>query len=190
MGKRVIVLGGGVGGMSAAHELAERGFEVTVYETRPIPGGKARSVSVPGSGTSGRRDLPGEHGFRFFPGFYRHLPDTMKRIPIEGQPDGVFGNLVAAKEVQIARTGGSEILSPAHFPDSLRDLHLAFDALFTYATGVGIPVAEQLYFVDGFCCCSPAARRVALRSMRTRAGGTFRGPRVARPAIRGSSRTG
>lgn len=26
--------------------------------------------------------VPGEHGFRFFPSFYRHLFDTMKRIPI------------------------------------------------------------------------------------------------------------
>jgi len=148
MRRRVIVLGGGVGGMSAAHELAERDFDVTVYETRPIPGGKARSIPVPGSGTGGRRDLPGEHGFRFFPGFYRHLPDTMKRIPIQGKPEGVFGNLVAAREVQIARTGGAEVLSPAHFPASLGDLHLAFDALFTYATGVGIPVEEQLHFAD------------------------------------------
>lgn len=28
------------------------------------------------------RWLPGEHGFRFFPAFYRHLFDTMKRTPI------------------------------------------------------------------------------------------------------------
>jgi uncharacterized protein with NAD-binding domain and iron-sulfur cluster len=148
MAERVIILGGGVGGMSAAHELAERGFEVTVYETRPIAGGKARSMSVPGSGSDGRRDLPGEHGFRFFPGFYRHLPDTMKRIPIEGRRDGVFGNLVPAAQVQIARAGGSEILSPTHFPSSLRDLDLAFRALFTYATSVGIPVEDQFHFAD------------------------------------------
>ena len=51
---KVIVLGGGVAGMSAAHELAERDFEVVVYETRPIPGGKARSMPVPGSGMRGR----------------------------------------------------------------------------------------------------------------------------------------
>ena len=63
----VAVLGGGVGGLSAAHELAERGFSVTVYERRETFGGKARSIPVPGSGTSGRKDLPGEHGFRFFP---------------------------------------------------------------------------------------------------------------------------
>jgi uncharacterized protein with NAD-binding domain and iron-sulfur cluster len=148
MGTRVIILGGGVGGMSAAHELAERGFEVTVYETRPIPGGKARSVPVPGSGTDGRRDLPGEHGFRFFPGFYRHLPDTMKRVPFDGQPMGVFANLVPATQVQMVRTGDTEIISPAQFPASLRDLHLAFRALFTYATDAGIPLDEQFHFAD------------------------------------------
>ena len=55
---KVIVLGGGVAGMSAAHELAERDFEVVVYETRPIPGGKARSMPVPASGKRGRRTCP------------------------------------------------------------------------------------------------------------------------------------
>src|SRR5215216_3191309 len=65
---RVAILGGGVAGLSAAHELAERGFEVVVLEARDIPGGKARSLPVPGSGTGGRADLPAEHGFRFFPG--------------------------------------------------------------------------------------------------------------------------
>ena len=96
MGDSVAILGGGVAGLSAAHELAERGFEVTVYEARPDLGGKARSMPVPGSGTGGRADLPAEHGFRFFPGFYRHLPDTMRRIPVAGRPDGVAGNLVGS----------------------------------------------------------------------------------------------
>ena len=50
MSASVAILGGGIAGLSAAHELAERGFDVTVYETRPIPGGKARSMPVPGSG--------------------------------------------------------------------------------------------------------------------------------------------
>src|SRR5688572_1007650 len=64
----VAILGGGVAGLSAAHELADRGFAVTVYERKAL-GGKARSIPVPGSGTGGRPDLPAEHGFRFFPGF-------------------------------------------------------------------------------------------------------------------------
>jgi uncharacterized protein with NAD-binding domain and iron-sulfur cluster len=41
--------------------LIHRGFEVEVYELKDIPGGKARSVSVPDS--DGRKDLQGEHGF-------------------------------------------------------------------------------------------------------------------------------
>jgi len=77
----VIVIGGGVAGLTAAHELIERGFAVDVYDARPTWGGKARSQPVRGTGTNGRLDLPGEHGFRFYPRFYRHVIDTMSRIP-------------------------------------------------------------------------------------------------------------
>jgi uncharacterized protein with NAD-binding domain and iron-sulfur cluster len=54
MPERVIVIGGGVGGLSAAHELASRGgFEVVVYEQRSVAGGKARSMdAIPGSTAS------------------------------------------------------------------------------------------------------------------------------------------
>jgi 15-cis-phytoene desaturase len=118
----VIVLGGGVGGMSAAHELAERGFDVKVYEQRDVPGGKARSISVPGSGVGGRSDLPGEHGFRFFPGFYSHVPDTMKRIPYEDQPGGVFTNLVPTTRAAFVRQGQLPVVIPDVFPRSLSDV--------------------------------------------------------------------
>ena len=64
----VAVLGGGVAGLSAAHELGERGFDVDVYERGGDGfGGKARSFPVPNSATGGRKPLPAEHGFRFFP---------------------------------------------------------------------------------------------------------------------------
>ena len=46
MPNKVIVLGGGVAGMSAAHELIERGFEVVVLERGQLAGGKARSIPV------------------------------------------------------------------------------------------------------------------------------------------------
>lgn len=67
MSKKIIVLGGGVAGMSAAHELVERGFEVEVYDKhRVYCGGKARSVNVPQSNKiNPNKYLPGEHGFRF-----------------------------------------------------------------------------------------------------------------------------
>jgi uncharacterized protein with NAD-binding domain and iron-sulfur cluster len=145
---KVIILGGGVAGMSAAHELAERDIEVVVYETRAIPGGKARSLPVPDSGERGRKDLPAEHGFRFFPGFYRHLPDTMKRIPLGGQDGGVLANLVPTSKVQLALEGRAEIVTPAHFPSSLDDLGLAFESLLAQATTLGIPAEDQAHFVN------------------------------------------
>ena len=37
--------------------------------------------------------LPGEHGFRFFPTFYRHVEDTMRRIPLSPD-DPVSGRTV------------------------------------------------------------------------------------------------
>ena len=60
MQQTVAILGGGVAGLSAAHELAERGFKVHVYERKPVLGGKARSLSVPNSGDNGRLPLPGD----------------------------------------------------------------------------------------------------------------------------------
>jgi uncharacterized protein with NAD-binding domain and iron-sulfur cluster len=100
----VAVLGGGMAGLTAAHELAERGFAVTVYERNAL-GGKARSIPVPRTAGGDRRDLPGEHGFRFFPGFYHHVPDTMRRIPFPGNANGVWDNLVAANGAKWLRSG-------------------------------------------------------------------------------------
>ena len=47
---KVIVIGGGVAGLSAAHELVDRGYVVEVLERNPrYLGGKARSVDAPGT---------------------------------------------------------------------------------------------------------------------------------------------
>ena len=120
----VAVLGGGVGGLTAAHELADRGFDVTVLEWREAFGGKARSMDVPGSATAGRKPLPGEHGFRFFPGFYRHIPDTMSRIPNGDRT--VFDHLVPSTRILLAQAGGRpEIVGIAERPSALNDFAVA-----------------------------------------------------------------
>ncbi|HKN90981.1 MAG TPA: FAD-dependent oxidoreductase [Acidimicrobiia bacterium] len=137
----VLVLGGGIAGMTAAHELAERGFEVVVLERRGAPGGKARSIyGAPSSlGPGAERYYestipwaPGEHGFRFFPGFYKHVVDTMRRIPAE------YGRSVADALVPTTRVGITQYTQPmfelpARFPRSpndavtvLQDLLVAF----------------------------------------------------------------
>lgn len=127
--KQVIIIGGGVAGMSAAHELIRRGFAVEVYEARSIPGGKARSVTVPNSGTDGRKDLPGEHGFRFFPRFYRNLPATMHEIPLRGGGTA-FDNLVQASQELLARAHRPNLLTLARFPRSLADLKTLIGEMF------------------------------------------------------------
>lgn len=160
---RVAILGGGIAGLTAAHELAERGFQVRVYEGSKEFGGKARSFYVSGSRNlyeaqfklkdvakvlleSGTRQenelvwaelhrddpaplhldveqprfvvdaaltlaeradkLPSEHGFHYFPGFYRHIVDTLERIPV-GSPAFprrcVADHLVSGKRVLVAR---------------------------------------------------------------------------------------
>src|SRR5919199_4627421 len=145
----VAVLGGGVAGLSAAHELAERGFAVTVLEQRDAPGGKARSIPVAGSGQDGRPDLPGEHGFRFFPGFYRHLPDTMARIPAAGGSGTVRDHLVGATRILFAQAGGpNEIIAPAHLPESLEDFTVLVRFLREAALRVGVPPQEYALLVE------------------------------------------
>jgi uncharacterized protein with NAD-binding domain and iron-sulfur cluster len=148
--QRVAVLGGGMAGLTAAHELVERGFDVTVFE-RTALGGKARSIGVPGSAAGGRRPLPGEHGFRFFPGFYHHVPDTMRRIPFPGNANGVWDNMVAANGDVWLRAGdrpdgGPFGIGPA--PASVGSVDGLRRVLLDELGGHDVPPQEVAYFVE------------------------------------------
>lgn len=128
MRPKVVILGGGVAGLSAAQELAERGFIVEIYERRAAAGGKARSLDVSeapeqGAPKAGCLPLAGEHGFRFFPGFYKHVVDTMGRIPFGAGT--VADNLVETTAIQIARFGKPALYVPARFPQGLGEVRAA-----------------------------------------------------------------
>ncbi|MDV2474553.1 NAD(P)-binding protein [Rhodococcus zopfii] len=149
-GRRVAVLGGGMAGLTAAHELIERGFDVTVYEPTAL-GGKARSIPSPGTGADGRLDLPGEHGFRFFPGFYQHIPDTMRRIPFPGNPNGVFDNLVAGDAFRLALPGAPDLTAPASIAPLRTDIYdpatLQQSLAAAFSLGGAIPPHELAVFL-------------------------------------------
>jgi geranylgeranyl pyrophosphate synthase/uncharacterized protein with NAD-binding domain and iron-sulfur cluster len=134
--------------MSAAHELVERGFEVVVIERSDLAGGKARSIPVvdDGAGTSGHQlasggigsidhRLPGEHGFRFFPGFYKHVVDTMRRTPsFDGRK--AADHLAPTTRVGFTQYGKPAFLAPTVFPLTpgdagavLRDILLMFEPI-------------------------------------------------------------
>jgi 15-cis-phytoene desaturase len=122
--KKVYVLGAGVAGLTVAHELITRDFDVTVIEKENFPGGKA-ATQYPylAFQEAGPVRVPAEHGFRLFPSFYRHLIDTMQRIPFhrDSQPrlgylpqpvnrdqrayHTVADNLVATQQAATARNG-------------------------------------------------------------------------------------
>ncbi|RQH03239.1 hydroxysqualene dehydroxylase [Natrarchaeobius oligotrophus] len=136
----VAVLGGGVGGLSAAHELAERGVSVTVYESGDRMGGKARSF--PGPCSSCATPLPAEHGFRFFPGFYQHVTDTMSRIPFD---DGsVLDNLVETTEVLQASAERQWTMS-TNVPTTIGGFRTATSNLFG---GPEVSGDEKAYFLN------------------------------------------
>jgi uncharacterized protein with NAD-binding domain and iron-sulfur cluster len=163
MRNKVVILGGGVAGMSAAQELAERGFAVDVFELGSIPGGKARSLpaAVPANRLDRRgskvlprtgrrhvhRPLPAEHGFRFFPGFYQHVIDTMKRIPFGSQ--SVADNLVDTTRIHLARFGRPPVFYPARFPQNAGELLTAVRFMLGLLAGeLDVPPTETAFFID------------------------------------------
>jgi uncharacterized protein with NAD-binding domain and iron-sulfur cluster len=71
---RVCVLGAGIGGLSAAHELNKLGHEVTVYERNPEVGGLARSRFEPDGSL-------GEYCWHAFGAGYGNLLSLLGEIP-------------------------------------------------------------------------------------------------------------
>jgi len=159
MPTKVIVLGGGVAGMSAAHELVERGFDVVVLESGDIAGGKARSIPVihEGEDTSGhhladgaeasiQHRVPGEHGFRFFPGFYKHVIETMRRIPsFDGSK--VADHLVPTTRLEFTQYDEPPFVVPAGFPLAPRDAGTMLrDILLLFEHSTGLTPDDLAFF--------------------------------------------
>jgi geranylgeranyl pyrophosphate synthase/uncharacterized protein with NAD-binding domain and iron-sulfur cluster len=158
----VVVLGGGVAGLSAAHELAERGFQVVLIEKTGIPGGKARSSPVMPVGQSPWKAeprypsisqpgahvdwVPGEHGFRFFPGFYKHVVDTMSRIPT---PDGISAadHLVSIGRCGLTQYDKPTFNFPMRFTRTPGDIFAAFAAMVAgFSSITGLTADELAHF--------------------------------------------
>ncbi|MGP3971126.1 protoporphyrinogen/coproporphyrinogen oxidase [Streptomyces sp. 6N223] len=66
---RVIVVGAGIAGLSAAHRLAEAGAEVTVLESAPGPGGRMSTLELDTG--------PMERGAQFLSTGYRLIPELI-----------------------------------------------------------------------------------------------------------------
>ena len=109
--------------MAAAVTLAERGIPVTVFESAPVPGGRARRVRI-SSGGQGRELDNGQH---IFVGAYTELfrliravgvpSEALLRIPLEiryangfafrSAPLGLLAGLLLAKGVSLGERLGA-----------------------------------------------------------------------------------
>lgn len=143
MRETVVIVGGGVAGLSAAHELIRRGFDVHIYERRAFLGGKAASYRLDeGAGP------PGEHGFRFFPSWYRHLIDTMERIPYHRPQGGrrmVADNLVEVPANTLAWFDRAPVPLPVHLPLSGDQAVMASES-FSAFLRLGLTPGEMAFF--------------------------------------------
>jgi squalene-associated FAD-dependent desaturase len=74
MAGRVAIVGGGYAGMAAAVTLAARGMPVTVFESAPVPGGRARRVKTEG------HDL--DNGQHILVGAYATLFGLMRTVGV------------------------------------------------------------------------------------------------------------
>jgi len=71
--------------------------------------------------------LPGEHGYRLFPRFYRNLLDTMKRTPILGEAPSGSRDRVVARGVDGESPTTDKVVEPHTVFDMLRSIeHHAF----------------------------------------------------------------
>ena len=90
--------------------------------------------------------MPGEHGFRFFPGFYKHVIDTMRRIPsFDGRT--ASDHLVPTTRVGFTQYGKPTFLIPSQFPRTAGDVGtLLSDALLAFGPVIGLSPEELAFF--------------------------------------------
>jgi hypothetical protein len=108
--------------------------------------------------------IPGEHGFRFFPAFYRHLFDTMRRTPLlDSQRDAsgatAFDQLVPTPLAQLALNKGKS-LQNISFPrfSSFREFDESIKLLFDQLGFTPKDLLGLQYFVLRYLMSCPDRR--------------------------------
>ena len=121
MGRRIAIVGAGYAGMAAAVTLAQRGIPVTVFESGPVPGGRARRIVSQGT------EL--DNGQHILVGAYRELFRLMHAV---GVPESAV--LRVPLELRYAR----------EFTFRTLWLPFPFDLLGGLLLARGLPVSERL----------------------------------------------
>jgi uncharacterized protein with NAD-binding domain and iron-sulfur cluster len=80
----IIIFGGGLSGLTIAHELIKKGFKILIVEKDNELGGMARSDTK-------KNKFPSENSWRGYAPFYKNASQLMKEIPYNNT--NVFNNL-------------------------------------------------------------------------------------------------
>jgi hypothetical protein len=76
--KQVIIIGGGIAGLVASHELIEQNYTVLLIERNDIVGGLARTYQ-----NEEKKICPYEYSWRAYGKWYQNVYDIMKRIQFD-----------------------------------------------------------------------------------------------------------
>ena len=85
--KDVIIIGGGIAGLTTAHELLNKNYNVTLFENNPIVGGLARTYQ-----NEMNKICPYEYSWRAFGKWYQNVYQLMKQIPYN-EKENVYDKL-------------------------------------------------------------------------------------------------
>lgn len=88
MKTKIIIIGGGIAGLTAAHELIDKGYSVTLFERNPIVGGLARTYQ-----NEKNKICPIEYSWRAYGRWYQNVFHIQKQIPFNSSQT-VFDQLV------------------------------------------------------------------------------------------------
>ena len=142
--KTVIVIGGGLGGLSSAISLAQRGYDVSLYEKNEHIGGKLNRLEQDGFGFDlGPSILTMPHVFeRLFAGSGKRMQDYVQIIRLEQEwrsffPDGtvldLYGDLTTMQ------------MKNSHLSE--RDIN-EYESFLRYAKGL-YDITDKGYFKEG-----------------------------------------
>jgi zeta-carotene desaturase len=124
LANKVVVIGGGLAGLTAAADLADAGVQVTLLEKRAVLGGKVSSWDAEG--------WPIESGLHIFFGCYTALLAMMRRV-------GAYDNVLWKEHtIHVARHGGK--VSRFRFPN----VPAPFNGIWAFTTNDLLTWREKL----------------------------------------------